>query len=238
MQSLTRKPRLSVVIPALDAAGEIRATLAAVERGREAGLLREIVVVDGGSRDETAACAATCGARVVRAPRGRGGQLAAGAAAAEGDWLLFLHADTVLEADWVAAVARFIDGPGQDMRAGAFRLAFEDSSPGARRVAGLANWRARRLGLPYGDQGLLISRALYDAIGGYAAHPLMEDVDIVRRIGRARLALLDATARTSGVRYRRDGWWARPLRNLLCLALYFVGVPPRRLVPLYRGRHP
>jgi hypothetical protein len=89
------------------------------------------------------------------------------------------------------------------------------------------------LGLPYGDQGLLIARTMYDAVGGFAALPLMEDVDLVRRLGRRRLVQLPATAVSSARRYRAGGYIRRPLRNLLCLSLYFAGVPPRRIARLY-----
>jgi hypothetical protein len=94
-------------------------------------------------------------------------------------------------------------------------------------------WRCRALALPYGDQGLLIARSLYDAVGGFAAIPLMEDVDLVRRLGRRRLAPIAATAVASAHRYRSAGYLRRPLRNLFCLSLYFAGVPPRRIARLY-----
>ena len=224
---------LSVIIPALDAAAILPATLAALEAAREDGLLREVLVVDGGSRDGTAEVAVRWGARVLNAAAGRGAQLAAGGAAATGDWLLFLHADTRLGPGWVAAARVFTAGPGSERRAAAFRLALDDSDPRARRVERLANWRGRALGLPYGDQGLLIARALYQALGGYRPLPLMEDVELARRIGRRRIVLLGAEAVTSAVRYRKGGWWLRPLRNLVLLGLYFLGTPPRLLLRLY-----
>ena len=146
---------------------------------------------------------------------------------------MFLHADTRLSRGWARAAGRHAGDPRNRERAAVFRLAFDDKAPQARRVAGLANWRARVLGLPYGDQGLLISRSFYEGLGGYRPLVLMEDVDLVRRIGRRHLAHLEATALTSAARYRRDGWWRRPARNLLVLALYFLGVPPVRLRRLY-----
>src|SRR5262245_20344422 len=194
---------LSAVIPTLDAAATLHRTLAPIA-GAPVG---EIVVADGGSADATVAMAAAAGARVVAAPRGRGSQLAAGAAAARGDWLLFLHADTALDPGWRDAATRHMAAaPG---RAGHFRLALDDPHPAARRIERLARWRCRWLALPYGDQGLLIARRLYDEVGGFRPLPLMEDVDLVGRLGRARLAALDAASLTSAQRYRRDGWWAR-----------------------------
>jgi rSAM/selenodomain-associated transferase 2 len=227
------QPILSVVVPALDAAATLPETLAALEVAREDGLLREVLVVDGGSTDATVEVADRWGARVLNAAAGRGAQLAAGGAAAGGDWLLFLHADTRLGPGWAAAARAFMAQPGSARQAAAFRLALDDSDPRARRVERLANWRAAALGLPYGDQGLLIARGFYQALGGYRPLPLMEDVELVRRIGRRRIVLLDAEAVTSAARYRRDGWWLRPLRNLALLGLYFLGAPPRLLHRIY-----
>jgi rSAM/selenodomain-associated transferase 2 len=214
---------LSIVIPTLNAAATLADCLAGLEG-------HEIVVADGGSRDDTVAIARKHGARVIPAERGRGTQLAAGAIVATGEWLLFLHADCRLGPGWSEAVRRFMENPA---RAGYFALALGDSAAAARRVERMVAWRCRTLALPYGDQGLLISRALYDAVGGYAAIPLMEDVDLVRRLGRKRLAPIGATVTTSARRYRDGGYVRRPLRNLLCLSLYFAGVAPHRIARLY-----
>lgn len=219
---------LSVVIPTLNAASTLDAALAPF-----AGRVRDIVVADGGSSDGTAEKVAALGARVIQAPRGRGSQLAAGAHAATGEWLLFVHADTVLADGWLGAARAFMIRPDARAGAAAYQLRLDDPSPQARRVERLANWRARVLGVPYGDQGLLISRALYQRLGGYKEIPLMEDVDLVRRIGRSFVSVLGVDAVTSADRYRRDGWWARPLRNLGCLALFELGVPPGVLRGLY-----
>jgi rSAM/selenodomain-associated transferase 2 len=216
---------LSVVIPALDAAASLPGTLAAL-----AGAPAEILVVDGGSADATREAAARLGARVVEAPRGRGTQLAAGAAAARGPWLLLLHADTRLAPGWSEAVRRSMEQPG---RAWFFRFALDDAAPAARRLERAVAWRCRLLALPYGDQGLLIHRDLLDAVGGIRPLPLMEDVDLVRRIGRARLGAIGVDAVTSAARWRRDGYLARSARNLACLMLWFLGLPPARIARLY-----
>ena len=227
-------PCLSVVVPTLNAAAVLPAALAALEEGQRAGLVAEVILADGASTDNTVALAAGAGARVVDAGTPcRGSQLAAGAAAAGGEWLLFLHADTGLAPGWAQAVASVLSDPAMAGRAGFFRLRLDDPAPQARIIERLANWRARRLGLPYGDQGLLIARAFYDGLGGFRPLPLMEDVEFVRRIGRRRLVALDGEAVTSAARYRRDGWWARPLRNLTLLSLYFLGLPPAWLRRLY-----
>ena len=197
-------------------------------------LVYDVVIADGGSRDGTAAQAEKAGARVVEAPRGRGSQLRRGAEAATGDWLLFLHADCRLAAGWEDAVRAFVATPGAADRAGYFTLALDDDRPAARRLERLVAWRCRALALPYGDQGLLISRALYDEVGGFAPLPLMEDVDLARRLGRRRLARIGVGCLASARRYRQDGYWRRSLRNLVCLSLYFAGLPPRRIMRLYR----
>ena len=215
--------RLSVVIPTLDAATHLAHTLEAV---RGAG---EILVVDGGSADATVAIAETEGARVLAAPRGRGAQLRAGAAAARGEWLLFLHADTRLDSDWreaaAAHMARRPEAPA------CFRFRLDDPAWQARVIERGVAARVRLLGLPYGDQGLLLPRALYERVGGYRPLPLMEDVDLVRRLGRPHV--LGADAVTSAGRWRKDGWFARSARNLFCLLLYRLGVPAERVAALY-----
>ena len=211
---------LSVVIPALNAAASLPATLASVASADE------VVVVDGGSDDGTADIADSLGARVMAAPRGRGAQLAAGVASARGEWLLLLHADTRLEPGWRQAAL----GP---CRAGYFRFTLVSDNPRARRLERAVAWRCRALALPYGDQGLLIHRDLLASVGGIRPLPLMEDVDLVRRLGRRRLVALDAAAITSAEKWQRQGWYRRSLRNLACLALYFACVPPRLIARLY-----
>ncbi len=227
---MTGRPTLAIVVPALDAATTLPATLAALADAC-AAFDADLVVVDGGSHDETPEVARRAGARVIAAPRGRGVQLAAGAAAAMGDWLLFVHADTVLEHGWHEVARDFV--ATARARAGWFRFALDDASRAARRLERIVDWRCRTLALPYGDQGLLLPRALYDAAGGYRPLPLMEDVDLVRRLGRRRLAALDARAVTSAARYRHDGYLRRGARNLACFALWRLGVPTGVITRLY-----
>jgi rSAM/selenodomain-associated transferase 2 len=213
---------LSVVIPTLNAAALLPDCL-----DRLAGV-DEIVVVDGGSIDRTRAIAEAAGARVILSPKGRGTQLRAGGEAARGDWLLFLHADTLLESGWrQAAEVHMAEASG----AACFRLRLDDAAWQARMIERGVALRVKLFGLPYGDQGLLISGPKYRQVGGFRLLPLMEDVDLARRLGRIRM--LPADALTSAERWRRDGWFRRSGRNLGLLALYMAGMSPERLARKY-----
>lgn len=223
---------LSIVIPTLNAVRGLRQTLDSIAAVTE-DLPCEVIVSDGGSVDDTHLIAKDGGAIFLETRRGRGWQLGEGAKAAAGDWLLFLHADTVPRDGWARAVSAFMADPANRRRAGYFRFALDDNAAGARWLEHVVAYRSG-MGLPYGDQGLLISREFYEDLGGFKPIPLMEDVDLARRISRGRLAPLDAVAVTSAERYRREGYLWRPLRNAVCLGLYSAGVPPKYIDPLYR----
>ncbi len=223
---------ISVIIPTLNAAPSIGATLVALSPAIIDPILTEVIISDGGSNDDIEDIADGTGAIFLNGPAGRGRQLAAGAASARGEWLLFLHADTTLADNWVEAARKHIsEGPG---KAAWFDLAFDATGAAPRIVAGWANLRSRWLSLPYGDQGLLIHRSLYRAIGGHPELPLMEDVALVRKIGRHRLRPIGTVAHTSADRYLRDGWLNRGSRNLLLLTRYFLGASPDHLANAYR----
>ena len=224
---------LSVIIPTLNAAHCLARTVDSLRSGRPTTAGTDLIVVDGASTDDTADIARASGARLVRSARGRGTQLRAGAGAAHGEWLLFLHADTRLEPGWGDAVIAFTACERNRERAGYFGFALDDDSARARRLERLVGWRCRKFGLPYGDQGLVIRRDFYFRLGGHPELPLMEDVALVRRIGRTRLTMLRSRAVTSAARYRRDGYLRRSGRNLFCLLLYGLGVPPRWIARVY-----
>ncbi len=221
---------LSIIIPTLNAAATLERTLACINNYPAD---KEIILADGGSTDETGQIAAGLGATFAASPRGRGPQLALGANRAQGEWLLFIHADTVLGDGWAETVNRFMANPEYRKKAGYFRFRLNHDELVARLLEGMVAWRCRILGLPYGDQCLLISRKFYYQIGGYSPLSIMEDVDIVRRISKSRMVLLDADAVTSAERYLADGYILRSLRNLACLALYFIGLPPRLIARVY-----
>ncbi len=220
---------ISIVIPTLNAADGLPATLQALFEGLQSGLIRELIVSDGGSTDLTLEMAEEAGAVIVTGAASRGGQLRRGCDGAKGDWLLILHADTELQAGWAKVVAAHLPS----VRPAAFRLRFRASGLASSWVAGWANLRSRVFGLPYGDQGLLVRRQDYLAAGGYPDQPLMEDVALVRAL--PRVALLGADAITSAERYTRQGWVRRGARNLWTLARYFLGADPERLAQSYRG---
>lgn len=224
---MTSLGALSVVIPVLDREVALAATLDALPP------VGELIVADGGSSDRSVAIAQDHGASVVQTPPGRGRQLSAGAREAAKPWLLFLHADTRLdEAAW-SAIEQFTGDPSSAGRAATFRLALDDAAWPARFIEAGVRARVAVLALPYGDQGLLIHQSLYQRLGGFSDLPLMEDVDLVRRIGRSRMIRLPGTATTSADRWRSRGWARQSATNLLGLSLYLCGVSPQRLARLY-----
>lgn len=220
----------SIIIPTLNAGAGLPATLNTLLPGLEAGLLREVIVSDGGSTDETLQMADDAGAVVITGPKGRGGQLKRGAEAAKGAWLLFLHADTHLPPDWVgAAMTHRQTHPNL---AAAFRLRFRAAGVAPTLVAGWANLRSAAINLPYGDQGLLLSRPLYDYAGGFPDQPLMEDVAMARAL-RGRIRLLETHVTTGAERYTQNGWLRQGRRNLGTLLRYSFGASPEKLAERY-----
>lgn len=253
--------RLIVVIPTLNAAATLPACLRALSAGTPSAIdLHEIIIADGGSTDDVAACAERHRAHLIRTRPGRGIQMAAGAqigvqkgtqirekARASSppgahDYLLFLHADTALSENWGVAAAAFIAarterGDGAAPEAGVFRLRFHGGGWRGAIIARSAMFRTRFWSLPYGDQGLLIRADDYTALGGFAPLPLFEDVDFIDRLKQAggRITVLDADAMTSPARYEPKGYAARVLRNARCFRAYRRGVPMAELMRMYHG---
>lgn len=222
---------LSVVIPVRDEAARLPLLLADLAAA-PADLLGEVWVVDGGSIDGSARLARLAGARVLHSPAGRGRQLCRGIAACRGPWLLLLHADARLPCGWPQEIRRAM-AAGEQI-AWAFPLAIETAGPALRLVAALSTLRSRWRGLPYGDQGLLLSRALYERSGGLAPLPLMEDLDLVLRLRRlAPIRLLSRPLQVDGRRWRRLGVWRTTWRNARLRRAWRRGVDPVLLARRY-----
>jgi len=194
----------------------------------------QILIVDGGSQDATCLITKMKGAEFIDCTKGRGQQLVKGAQYSSGDWLLFIHADTILTANWSNEISMFMADSKNYRKVGVFRFGLDDQTKAAKRLELIVNLRAKYFGLPYGDQGLLIKREFYNYLGGFRPMPLMEDVDLIRRIGHCRLVHFKSVARTSASRYKESGYTCRSLKNLFCLGLYFLGVEPNKLIKFYQ----
>ena len=224
---------VSVIIPTLNSCDELALCLGSLSEGLSAGLIRELIVTDGGSSDETLVVANEAGATVMTGPRSRGGQLRRGCEVAKGDWVLVLHADTQLSQGWSDAVIGHIIHASE--KAGYFRLSYRAKGTAPRLVGKLASVRSRMFGLPYGDQGLLIPRSLYNDFGGFSDIPLMEDVELVRKL-KGQLAVLEGTVSTSADRYIRQGWLKRGTLNILMLLRFLLGTAPEKLAQEYNRK--
>lgn len=222
---------LSIVIPTLNEAAILPGLLGDLRALR---VVHEVIVVDGDSTDQTRQLASRCGARVVRATRGRGPQLRAGVKTARGEVLCFLHADARLSHAALAAL-EWIAGNCPDGVAHAFTLRIAGEGWRYRFVEWGTDRRSRWGKLPYGDQGLILTRATYERAGGFPPLPLMEDVALVRRIRRqARIVILPERIDVSARRWEKDGVLRRMLRNWLLLGAYLAGVDADRLAAAYR----
>ena len=222
--------RLSIVIPVLDEAAGIETNLAALAPLREGGA--EVIVVDGGSADGTAEKARPLADRVLAVPRGRASQMNAGAAVAQGDVLLFLHADTRLPRDADEQVFAVLAGGAPW---GRFNVRIEGTHPMLAVVAWFMNRRSRLTGVATGDQAIFVARAAFARVGGFAVQPLMEDVELSRRLKRiGRPACLRARVCTSGRRWEQRGVWRTIILMWRLRWRYWRGESARRLAEAYR----
>jgi rSAM/selenodomain-associated transferase 2 len=223
--SSARSMSISVVIPVYRDTGALSRILDVTDFG-------DAQVIVAATPDDDAALAPLRAARPditwIDAPRGRASQMNAGAAVAGGDWIVFLHADTRLPDRWRAAIAEAQRDPRQVF--GCFRFALDSPRSMARLIEFGVRLRVACFGLPYGDQAIFVRRDVFDAIGGYAPLPIMEDVDLVRRLAvTGRLFAASYPAVTSARKWERDGWVRVTARHLRLIVQYFAGVAPERL---------
>jgi len=221
---------ISVVVPALNEADGIEATL---RYARDPAVV-ELVVVDGGSSDETVARAGRIADRVLAAPRGRAAQMNAGARGARGDVILFLHGDTLLPSGFAGQVLAAVAGGAVG---GRFDVQLCGQSRLLPAVAALMNARSRWSGIATGDQAIFVRRDVFERLGGFASIPLMEDVELSARLRRSgRVAALRSRVVTSGRRWDEDGAVRTVLLMWALRFAYACGVSPERLAAFYRRR--
>jgi uncharacterized protein len=225
-------PLISVIIPVLNEVDRLAATLATVQSGAKI----EIIVVDGGSSDGTIALAQSLGVTVIAAPASRAAQMNAGASAAQGEILLFLHGDTGLPAQFDQQIRQAIAPP---IVAGAFELAIASPGWGLRLVEWGVKVRSRLLQLPYGDQALFLKASTFRELGGFAALPIMEDFEFVQRLRTlGKIAIVPAPVLTSARRWQTIGVLKTTLLNQVIVLAYFLGISPSRIATWYRGQSP
>ena len=226
------KEKISIIIPVLNEASTINKTLASIENASNI----EIILVDGGSEDETVAIAKSSAIKVLFSSPGRAMQMNNGAAAATGDILLFLHADTRLPNNFDTSVRQSLQI--QNTIAGAFELNIDSDMPSLRIIEKMVNWRSRYLQMPYGDQAIFLKATVFHQIGGFPDMPIMEDFELVRRLQPlGKIEIVPAPVLTSGRRWEKLGVLKTTLINQMIILGYFLGIPPAQLARWYRIKH-
>jgi rSAM/selenodomain-associated transferase 2 len=219
--------KLSIIIPTLNEAEVLGQAIESLEPKPD-----EIIVVDGGSKDATIEVASQHTSHVVSSRTSRGFQQDVGARRAKGEVLLFLHADTRLPRKYGYLIEQTLATPSVVF--GAFRLSIQPSEPALDLVSLMANLRSRFLGLPYGDQALFVLRRAYFEVGGFRDWPVMEDVDLVRRLNRVGgFKMARGCVQTSARRWQKENLWFTTLRNWSLIFRYFMGVSPHSLARYY-----
>lgn len=232
-QPTATKPEISIIIPTLNAEDTLEKTLLSISINPDI----QVIVADGDSTDETCAIALSHGVKVIHAPKGRAIQMNIGAAHATADTLLFLHADTLLPPDYPSDIQHVLAFP--NAIAGAFRFSTSDTSLSMRLIAAFTNLRARWRSLPYGDQGLFLTKNSFHTVGGFQNLPIMEDFVFVRalqKLGRIRIAPTQAI--TSSRRWQQRGPWRTTLLNQFIILAWFCGASPETLAKRYRTQSP
>jgi glycosyltransferase involved in cell wall biosynthesis len=221
---------ITVIIPTLNDAERLPMTLAPLVEGMAHGILRQVIIADGGSSDDTKAIAEAAGCDVVVSEEGRGKQIRASIPSTKGKFLFFLNPGVVLKQGWISETEIFCRSLQSRANAAAFRLAFDDTSPEAKRSLFWARIRARLTRLPSSDQGVLMSRFFYDGLGGYPDMPRLADIEFARRIGAKRWAWFETEAVTSAEKFRDD---RGALSQLALIARHLLGGDPVELAKSY-----
>jgi len=218
---------ITVIIPTFNSCKNINKTLSNVNK-----YFKNIIIIDGRSTDNTRKIAKKYNSKIYLSNANRGKQLHIGAKKCNTDWFLFLHADTLLESTSYEEVKIFINKNIKN-KAAYFKLKFNEKNKYALFIENLVYLRNIIFRLPYGDQGLLISKSLYNKIGGFKPMPIMEDIYIIRKIGYKNLYLMNSNIITDAHKYKEQGWIKRPLLNLSCLLLYFIGYDLNKIYKIY-----
>ncbi len=219
---------ISIIIPTLNSETDLYKTLGSLFEGIENELIRELIISDGGSTDKTKSIAHEVGAVLIEGSCGRGLQISKGVDRSLGDWILILHADTSLSLDWSVNLLQKIDRNF----AYHFKLKFKSKSLFARILEYWVQIRSKFLGLPYGDQGLLIHRDLLNTLGGFPKIPLMEDIALARKL-KSETKSLEILAYTSAEKYHKNGWFRQSVLNFFLLIQYLLGKDPHQLFKVY-----
>jgi rSAM/selenodomain-associated transferase 2 len=212
------KKNVTLVIPTYNAEKTINTTLSILKNK-----IKNIIIIDGKSKDQTREICRKYNTQLFISKRNRGVQLNLGAAKVVTNWIFFLHADSILDNTAIEEIYAFISNDKNKYKAASFKLKFNQKNIYSSFLSKIVIFRSKYLKLPYGDQGLIISKVFYNKIGGFKALPIMEDVEIIRNIGFKNIKILNSYIITDSIRYKSEGWLIRPLRNLYCLTLYILG---------------
>ena len=212
------KKNVTLVIPTYNAEKTINTTLSILKNK-----IKNIIIIDGKSKDQTREICRKYNTQLFTSKRNRGLQLNLGAEKVVTNWIFFLHADSILDNSAIEEIYAFISNDKNEYKAASFKLKFDQKNIYSFFLSKIVIFRSKYLKLPYGDQGLIISKVFYNKIGGFKALPIMEDVEIIRNIGFKNIKILNSYIVTDSIRYRSEGWLIRPIRNLYCLTLYILG---------------
>lgn len=227
-QQVVPEKSISVIVPALNEESVLESTLESISSSR----VLEVILVDGGSIDGTQKVARGYGAKILLSAPGRARQMNRGAADAAGSVLLFLHADTRLPRHFDRYISEALSCP--TVVAGAFELRIDAPAPSLRWIERMANWRSRRLRMPYGDQAIFVTAGQFRSIGGFPELPIMEDFELMRRLRRhGRIEIVREPVLTSARRWVETGIVRTTLANQLAIVAYLMGMPPGRIARWY-----